>query len=334
MRKPLLSLITLIVIVSAIAGLIFAYVTMRKERDIEATAEAAVVAPSRAERDKNGALVLKLDAETQKRLGFQAALPTVGSVARELTGTARVLDGALLASQLNEVRAAQAAFDASRVDYERKRKLFENGQNASASAVETTSALVEQNQVALEASRDRVAAVWGKVIAEREGLTAFARSLLARDAALVRIDLLASDRLTNQPQSVRLLRQNGDEVATAVVLAPASSTDSVVSGQAFLAFVATNATSLLPGSALSARLETGTRESGVVLSRDAVVRHAGRGWVYVKTGDDTFVRREVPLDRPHRDGWLVTGDWPQPVLVSGPQSLLSEELKGIIQMRD
>jgi hypothetical protein len=334
MKKPLRSLITLVVIVAAIAGVIFAFVVMRKERETEATAETPVVAPSRVERDKSGEIVLKLDAETQKRLGLQVILPVAGSVERELTATARVLDGAALASQLNEIRAAQAAFDASRTDYERKKKLFESGQNASASALEAADALRKQNQITLDAARNRLAAAWGKAVTEREDLAAFARSLVAREAALVRVDLLAADRLTNQPPSVRLLRQNGDEVGSALVLGPAFSTESAVSGQALLAFVATNAASLIPGSMLSARLETGTRETGVALSRDAVVRHAGRGWVYVKTGDETFVRREIPLDRPHRDGWLVNGDWPQPVLVSGAQSLLSEELKGSIQMRD
>ena len=41
-----------------------------------------------------------------------------------------------------------------------------------------------------------------------------------------------------------------------------------------------------------------------------------------------------PLDRPHPDGWLVSGEWTQPVVVAGAQSLLSEELKGSIQMKD
>ena len=334
MKKPLRLLIALVIAVGAVAALVFAYLEMRKERDLEATAEAPVVAPSRVERGNDGAPVLKLDAETQKRLGLQTALPTAGSMARELTATARVLDGVTLVGQLNEIRAAQTALDAARLDYERKKKLFANGQNASASAVEAANALVNQSQIALESARDRMAATWGIDIAGRDDLPGFARSLLAREAALVRVELLATDKLTSPPQAVRVLRQDGGELATARLLGPAPSTDSTVSGQAFLALATTNAASLIPGSALSARLDTGARESGVVLPRDAVVRHAGHGWVYVKTGGDTFTRREVPLDRPHPDGWLVSGEWSQPILVSGAQSLLSEELKGSIQMRD
>jgi hypothetical protein len=158
--------------------------------------------------------------------------------------------------------------------------------------------------------------------------------LLAREAALVRVELLATAKLASELRTVRLLRQNGDELATARVLGPALTTDSAVMGQAFLALVATNAASLVPGSSIIAQIDTGARDTGVILPREAVVRHVGQGWVYVETGTHTFTRRPVPLDRPHPDGWLAPGQWAQPIIISGAQSLLSEELKGSIQMRD
>jgi hypothetical protein len=334
MKKPIRLLITFVILATVLAGLIFAYIEMRKEPDTEATAETPVVAPSRVERDKDGTPLLKLDADTRQRLGLQTALPIAGFAARELSATARVLDGGPLAGQLNDIRAAQTALDAARLDYERKKKLFDNGQNASAAAVEAADALVKQSQVTLEGTRDRLAAAWGANIASREDLNALARSLLVREAALVRVELLATAKLASEPQTVRLLRQNGDELATARVLGPALTTDSAVTGQAFLALVATNAASLVAGSSMVAHLDTGTRDSGMVLPRDAVLRHGGQGWVYVETGTHTFTRRPVSLDRPHPDGWLVPGQWTQPIIISGAQSLLSEELKGSIQMRD
>jgi hypothetical protein len=334
MKRPIRLLITFVVLAVVLGGLILAYREMRKERDLEATAETPVVAASRVERDKDGTPLLKLDADTQQRLGVQTALPVAGVGAWQLTATARVLDGGTLAGQLNDIRAAQMALDAVRLDYERKKRLFDNGQNASAAAVEAADALLRQSEVTLEASRDRLAAAWGANIATRADLKALARSLLAREAALVRVELLATAKLASEPRTVRLLRQNGDELATAHVLGPALTTDSAVIGQAFLTLVATNAASLVPGSSIIAQFDTGTRDVGVVLPRDAVVRHAGQGWVYVETGPQTFTRRAVPLDRPHSDGWLVPGQWTQPIIISGAQSLLSEELKGSIQMRD
>jgi len=327
-------LILVALVIAAIVGLVFAYLEMRKERDLEATAETPVIAPSRVERSTDGATVLKLDAETQKRLGLQTAMPAAGSVVNELTAAARVLDGTALAGVLNEVRSAQTALDAARADHERKKKLFDNGQNASASSVEQAAALVAQHILAVEAARDRIAATWGQAVAGREDLSAFARLLLLREAALVRVELLPTDKLAASSQTLRLFRQNGEAFAAARVIGPAPATDSTIAGQSFLCVVTTNATQLVPGSALLARLDTGASEKGTVLPRSAVVRHGGLGWAYVQTGTDVFARRAVPLDRPHPDGWLDSGEWKQPVVVSGAQSLLSEELKGSIQMKD
>ncbi len=328
------TLILVVLVIAAVAGLVFAYLEMRKERDLEATAEATVIAPSRVERGADGATVLKLDAETQKRLGLQTAVPVAGSVVNELTATARVLDGSSLAATLKELRSAHAALDATRADHERKQKLFVNGQNASASAVEQAAVLFVQQQLAVEAARQHIGATWGQAIAARDDLPAFAHRLLQREAALVRVELLATDKLATTPTTLRLLRQSGEAIATANVLGPAVATDSTVAGSSFLCLVTTNASSLVPGSALLARLDTGASEKGTVLPHSAVVRHAGLGWAYVQTAADTFSRRIVPLDHPHPDGWLVKNEWTQPVLISGAQSLLSEELKGSIQMKD
>ena len=235
---------------------------------------------------------------------------------------------------MNELRAAHAALDAARADHERKQKLFANGRNASASAVEQAAALVTQQTLVIESAHQRLFATWGRGVAGHDDLPALAQRLLQREAALVRVELLATDTLEILPATLRLLRQSGEAITTANVLGPATATDSTVAGQSFLCLVTINASSLVPGSALLARLGTGVSEKGTVLPRGAVVRHAGLGWAYVQTAADTFTRRIVPLDRAHPDGWLVSGEWTQPVLISGAQSLLSEELKGSIQMKD
>lgn len=328
------ALILVGLVIAVVAGLVVAYTAMRKERDLEATAEAPVTAPSRVERSADGAPRVRVDAETQRRLGLQTALLTVGSVAVELTATARVLEIAALAATLSEMRSAQTALDAARTDYDRKKKLFDNGQNASASTVEQAAALVAQHTLSVEAARDRIAAAWGQGMAARTDLTEFARLLLQREAALLRVELLPTDSLASPPQTVQLFRQSGEPIGPARILGPAPTTDSTIAGRSFLCLATSNAVELVPGSALLARLDTGARATGTVIPHTAVIRHTGLGWVYVQTPADTFTRRAVPLDRPHPAGWLVTGEWTQPVIVAGAQSLLSEELKGSIQLKD
>lgn len=334
MKKLLLMLVWFVVVAAVLGGLVFAYRQMRSERDQEASAEAPVVAPSRLGRDADGTPWLKLDAETCQRLGLRTAQAVAGSVSPQLTGTARVLEGGALVGQLHEIQAAQLVLAPARLEYERKQKLFDNGQNTAAAAVEAAAALVKQNQASLDAARDRLTAAWGTNLTGRPDLEGLARSLLTREAALVRIELLATAKLAVPPATVRLFRQNGEELATARVLGPALNADSAVIGPAFLALVASNAAALVPGASLVARLEAGAPETGVVLPREAVVRHTGQGWVYVETSPATFARRPVPLDHPHPAGWLVPGQWPRPILISGAQSLLSEELKGSIRLRD
>jgi len=58
--------LVILVAAGAIAGLIFAYGEMSKEKELEG--EKPVFAPSRAKRGTNGEVVLTLDAETQKRI--------------------------------------------------------------------------------------------------------------------------------------------------------------------------------------------------------------------------------------------------------------------------
>lgn len=334
MKKVLRVLLIPVVVIAAVGGLLFAYLEMRKERDLEASAEAPVVAPSRVERDTNGGPVLRLDAPTEKLLGLQTAIAAPGSVSKELTAPARLLDGAGLATQLNEWRSAQSALTAARADSERKKKLFQNGNNATASAVEQAEAFVKQQELLAETTRDRITATWGGAVAGRDDLADFSRRLLARELALVRVELLASDTLATAPRTVRLVRLDGEAVSTASVLGAAPMTDSTVAGQSLLCLVQTNAAGLVPGSTLLARIDTGEIKRGTVLPRAAVVRHAGFGWAYVQTAPHVFSRRMVSLEHPHPDGWLVGDDWTLPLLISGAQSLLSEELKGSIQMKD
>ena len=334
MKKSTVLSLVLAAGAAGLAGLVFAHIELRKERDQEASAEAPVVAPSRVERGTNGGASVKLDAETRQRLGLKTAVPAAGSVARSIPATARVLDGAPLAGHLSDIRSAELALETVSVDYNRKKYLFDNGRNAPAAAVEAAAASVKQSRAALDSARDRLAAAWGPDVAKRADLDALGRALLARQAALARVELPATARSGAAPQAVRLYRQNGEEAGSARVLGAALSADSAAAGQAYLALVSTNAAGLVPGSFLVAAIETGTRESGVVLPREAVLRHAGLGWVYVEAPAGVFTRRAVPLDCPHPDGWLAPGPWTQPVVVSGAQSLLSEELKGGIEMRD
>ncbi len=327
-------IILLVVLIAGAVALVFVYREMRKERDAEAQAEAPVLAPSRVERGPNGDVVLRFDAATQARLGIITTNLQAGSFVPEVTAPARVLDTAGLTSTLNQLRSAEIASAAAKADFERKKKLFDSGQNAAASAVELAEAAMKQQQLATVSARQSLFTGWGMQLATNENIADLANALLRREAALVRVDLPLTERTSVLPQHVALSAGFAATRIVAEVLGPAPTTDSVVPGHSFLCLVTTNAAQFTPGSTLIARVATGGGTNGVVMPRDAIVRHLGVAWTYTKTGADTFARRSVSLEFEHPDGWLLNGEWTEPVVIAGAQSLLSEELKGGIQMKD
>lgn len=88
---------------------------------------------------------------------------------------------------------------------------------------------------------------------------------------------------------------------------------------------------LRPGLGLTAwlPLESESR-TGVLVPRSALVRLAGRGFVYLRNGENALVRREIELSSPVEGGWFATTDWLRgvEVLVRGAQNVLSFELLG------
>src|SRR5262249_14466360 len=121
----------------------------------------------------------------------------------------------------------------------------------------------------------------------------------------------------------------------ATLLGVAPDTDPTTQGRGFLLLI--ERPPWPPGTALTGWLAVpGRSQAGVELPNAAVLRHAGRVFVYVQTTDETFARREIRLDRPTRDGWFVVDGLAagEQVVVIGAQQLLSVELTGAAAAED
>lgn len=285
-------------------------------------------APSFVQRGTHGETVLKLAPDIQSRIGLKVAPLHTTSVKPEVKAFGRVLDPAPLIALLVERAGAQAALEASTKEFERLTALAQT-QNTSRRALETAEAAMKRDQVALESVPPRLALGWGQAIASRPDLPAFARALASQELALVRVDLPLGQSLQATPTGGRLAALTApDHPAEAQFLGQAPSVDPALQSQGFLFLQSTNP--LPPGAAVVAWLTLpGNAESRVVVPREALLRHGGKVFVYLQTGDDTFVRKETDLDRPGESGWLVhEGLTAQDKIVSvGAQQLLSEELK-------
>jgi hypothetical protein len=177
---------------------------------------------------------------------------------------------------------------------------------------------------------------WGAALAERPDLAVLVRSLAALESALLRLDLPAGEVLDAPPSGARIVAaSSGNTSVWAQLLGPAPNADPQMQGQGFLFLMKTSSLRLVPGMAVGGYLQL-QREplDGFTIPDSAVVRHSGRGWVYVQTGADTFERREIALDHRTADGWFVSAGVAanERVVVQGAQALLSEEQKYRIKM--
>ena len=116
-----------------------------------------------------------------------------------------------------------------------------------------------------------------------------------------------------------------------VSLAP--KTDPRIQGISFL-YIAPAQSGLLPGMNILAFLSSGSMVDGTNVPASSIVWWQGRAWIYVRTGPERFVRREIATDTPApTSGYIVKGlPGNAEVVTQGAQMLLSEEFRSQIQV--
>ena len=294
--------------------------------------------PTAAEvRHRSEGVTIRLDAATRERIGLEVAPLAAVELPDEVRGFGRLLEPSALAAPVDEREAARAAFEAADRDYRRVQTLQRGNFNASQRDLEAARAAFERDRAAFRAAEARVVSVWGREAEERRNLSALAQSLVAREAAVARVDLPLGAALSGRPTTGRVapLVDSGAASVEATLLGGAPDTDPTTQGRGFLLLL--DRPPWPPGTAVTGWLTVpGPSRAGVDVPSAAVLRHAGRAFLYVQTGDDTFAHREVRLDRPTKDGWFVAsglaaGDR---VVVAGAQQLLSVELAGSIAPED
>ncbi|HVU39367.1 MAG TPA: hypothetical protein VHC95_13620 [Opitutales bacterium] len=270
-----------------------------------------------------------LETDDQEKADIQTAQPTVMEYKPETKGYARVLDPAMLASELSDIAAASAAADASARELARLQSLKATG-NASDQAIETADAAAKHDQAQLTAARAKLLSDWGPTLAGRADLTKLAFGLLARESALVRIDIPGGEKLPPAPLSVQVVPAQGEgEPAAVEMLGPAPMADAQAQGSAFIALL--NQPAPPTGTMLIALITGGgDSQQGFRLPGKAIIRYEGDTFVYAQTNSEDFERWRVKIGAELRDGavFVTSGVTAQDhIVVNGAAQLLSEELK-------
>jgi hypothetical protein len=287
-------------------------------------------AAAEVERGPEG-VTIRLDAATRERIGLQVAPLAAVELPDVVQGFGRLLEPSALAAPVDDREAARAAFEAADREYRRVQTLQRGNSNASQRDLEVARAAFERDRATFRAAEARLVSVWGRDAEERRDLSALVQSLVARDAAVARIDLPLGAVLSGRPTAGRVaaLVDAGASPVEATLLGAAPDTDPTTQGRGFLLLI--ERPPWPPGTALTGWLAVpGPPHAGFDVPSAALLRHAGRSFLYIQTADETFARRAVQLERPTPDGWFVASGLAagERVVVIGAQQLLSVELAG------
>jgi hypothetical protein len=284
---------------------------------------------SRVEHSKDGRVLLELDDETREKIGLKSAPLAEAELAPQVRAVGRVLDPEPLGALVGEIAAARIAVDSSVKEFERLRGLNAAGQNASARALESAEAEAKKSRLAVEALERRLLGTWGPAIAGRMDLAQLSHELAARKVALVRLDVPPDEGDSSRfTKAAVLLPGNEDAPLDVVLLGTASDADPLMRGPGFLALLSRSAPPI--GTVFAAWLsDSSAPRKGVIIPREAVIRHEGRMFAYLGIEGAKLERREIEAAQPTSAGWFVVGGFSAgfKVVTQGAQQLLSEELK-------
>ena len=268
-----------------------------------------------------------IDAETQARIGLKIEAPAAAQWQPQIRAAGRVADPLAFTAAAADYETARAATEVSRSELERTQKLA--GQNnVSPRTLETALAAAARDALALKSARAKFTSEWGVHLAAQTNLVAFAEKLQTDDTSLIKLSLPVGAFPKPLPPSATIYFFNDETSSIAADFADNLGIDPATQVQTLLFSVNKK---LPPGAAVTGFLKTsGEPVGGVVVPAGAVLRHEGKGWIYVQAETNQFVRTEIPLDRLMENGWFVAEDLSATsrVVVSGAQTILSGELNG------
>ncbi|MEO6995443.1 MAG: hypothetical protein ABI273_17690 [Lacunisphaera sp.] len=341
MKRIILSFIG----VALLAGLIFAFLSGRKEQAAETEGEKPVEAPTRIE-VINGENILAVDAAARTSSGIKLGMLPSASQRPQVCAFGSVIDPGELndlhrtfVQAQAEVEKSQASFDVAQQEYDRLKGLFESNQNVAQRAVQSAAGSARAEAANLKVAEAAIAAVrtaaaqrWGRVIADwvtKDG-SEFQR-LQQQDALLVQVTLSPSQNAIDAPANAFV--QTGEtQLLPATLVSPAARADPKLQGRSYFYLVATAAGNLLPGMNVTMLMPVGDSSPRVIVPRSAVIWLQGKPWVYVQLKPDRFARREVSTAQPAPDGWFQSANFAgaHDVVIAGAQILLSEEFRAQI----
>lgn len=283
----------------------------------------------------------------------------VGRVQPLFTPTDQIALRERLASARAEVEAAEASVSSAEKEVSRLKRLNAEDQNISDKAVEEAEVQLASQEARLKSAQASVQLLAspsqpGSTIEEaplqvrksgqitevtaQPGETVQGGEPLLRvsrfDHLLARLYVPPGQIVPASANRATIYPADQDIPVPAYRVAQTASIDLKFQGQTWLFRLAPGKAALRPGEAVTARiLLPGQPVAGVLIPSTAILRYEGETWVYLERSNGEFIRRIAPLDHPGKDVWIAKSGFApgERIVVTGPQSLLSEEMKSQLE---
>jgi membrane fusion protein, multidrug efflux system len=290
------------------------------------------------------------------RLGERIAdRASVGAIEPRLAPAERISLTNQLAAARADFTASTSAAAAAKAAYERARALNADNKNVSDRVLEEAAARAAAEDAKVKTAEQTVRLLENSL--QVAGPTGFTPLTIDRggdvvevlaqpgeavepgtpivrvakfDRLLARVDIPIGERIPPTVSTARIVAvgyedhpMTGERVALAAKAVP------TVQGESVL-FRVGSLIGLRPGLAVTARIPgPGPRRSGILIPASAVVRVSGNAYAFVQTAPNEFVRKQVALDHPAENGFVVSANFApnDRLVVQGGQLLLSEEFK-------
>lgn len=300
----------------------------------------------------DGQVAVHIDKQIQEQANIQTVRLESVDYRNEIHAYARVLDIQSLLDWwsryraiLTEKKIAEGAVQVSRQEFERLQLLRSEASNISERQLQQARLLWMNDQSKFDATQDRLKDIrlqliqeWGSRLAEKLlNEEEFSRQLFERKLVLLQVTLEGNVELPDNTETIFISAQGKSRklAQAAYYISPALFPDNQIYGQTYIFH--TPAASLRSGVYLDAWIPEGSESTaGISIPPEAVIWYADKPWVYVKTGAETFLRRDLDEYTVAREGWFVKQGFlaGEQIVVHGAQMLLSEEFRWSIPDED
>ena len=288
---------------------------------------------------QGNAVIIDEQAQKQAGIAVEALTPASYAASQKWMGVVLDLRPLIEARQKfislsAQLASAQAQVQQKRNELTRTQGLYDEGRNASKRELEAARAALasqEQAEIALQAELhavvDGVRLQWGQALADKladkDGLVSRA---INRQLEVVQFAVPEGSVAKNQQWRVDVSATGQSNGIAATLIGRASQSTPGMPGESWL--LAMPPSGVASGSRVRVISPQGKPQKGVLVPTSAVIRFAGKSWVYVQTAEDRFERMPLPVDRAMGEGFFTdTLERDASIVTSGAQLLLSEEFR-------